>query len=135
MRSRFSAFALGLGRYLVDTMARAGEDLALPEDALVRELSHVKDTQRFMGLRIIHAAADGDRGDVMFFARVFERGVDRSFVEHSRFVREDGEWRYVDGELLAKGELPNDPDALTREEVSAALDAAREAAAANPARS
>ncbi len=132
MRSRFSAFALGLGRYLVDTMARTGPALAAPVDDLVRELGRVKETQRFMGLRIIHTHADGDRGEVMFYARIFERGVDRSFVELSRFVREDGKWTYVDGELVAKDELPKDPSTITREEVDAVLTAARTAAAAEP---
>lgn len=40
MRSRFAAFALGLGDYLVDTLAADHEDrAAAPREALVRELS------------------------------------------------------------------------------------------------
>lgn len=98
MRSRYAAFALGLGEYLVDTLSRDHDDRAAPRATLVRELSRVKDTQRFMGLEILEATSEGDRGEVTFRAKVFERGKDRSFTEHSHFVREDGEWKYAFGE-------------------------------------
>jgi SEC-C motif domain protein len=98
MRSRYAAFALGLGDYLVDTLASDHEDRAAPRAVLVRELSRAKDTQRFMGLEILEAKSDGDRGEVTFRANVFEKGKDRSFTEHSHFVREDGEWKYAFGE-------------------------------------
>lgn len=98
MRSRYAAFALGLGEYLVDTLSSDHDDRAAPRATLVRELSRVKETQRFMGLEIIDAKSDGDRGEVTFRAKIFEEGKDRSFTEHSHFVREDGEWKYAFGE-------------------------------------
>jgi SEC-C motif-containing protein len=98
MRSRYAAFALGLGEYLVDTLSADHDDRAAPRAMLVRELSRVKDTQRFMGLEILSSSMDGDRGEVTFRAKIFERGNDRSFTEHSHFVREDGAWKYAFGE-------------------------------------
>lgn len=98
MRSRYAAFALGLGEYLVDTLSSDHDDRAAPRATLVRELSRVKATQRFMGLEILSSSLDGDRGEVTFRAKIFEKGRDRSFTEHSHFVREDGEWRYAFGE-------------------------------------
>jgi len=96
MRSRFSAFALGLGEYLVDTLARDHEDrAAAPREVLVRELSRAKDTQRFLGLEIL---STGD-ATVTFRARIFEKGRDKSFEEESSFVREDGTWRYAHGTI------------------------------------
>ena len=96
MRSRFSAFALGLGEYLVDTLARDHEDrAAAPREVLVRELSRAKDTQRFLGLEIL---STGD-ATVTFRARIFEKGRDKSFEEESSFVREDGAWRYAHGTI------------------------------------
>ena len=97
MRSRYAAFALHLGDYLVATLARAHEDAALPKDALARELSRSAMSRRFMGLTIISSKADGDEGEVTFIAKIFERGRDVSFGECSRFVREDGAWRYASG--------------------------------------
>jgi SEC-C motif-containing protein len=49
----------------------------------------------------------------MFYARIFEKGVDSSFVELSRFVREGGAWRYASGILVPKADLPADLDTLT----------------------
>lgn len=94
MRSRYSAFALGLGDYLVKTLAEAHPDRANDEAALALALSRVKDRQRFLGLDILESHTDGDRAEVVFHARVFERGTDRSFTERSRFCREGGVWRY-----------------------------------------
>ncbi|MBX3189956.1 MAG: hypothetical protein KF819_23225 [Labilithrix sp.] len=99
MRSRFSAFALGLGDYLVDTLAREHADRALPREALARELAQIRDRRRFMGLEIRESRESGDEGWVTFHARVFEKGKDVSFAERSRFVREDGAWRYASGEI------------------------------------
>ncbi|MEO8798895.1 MAG: YchJ family metal-binding protein [Polyangiaceae bacterium] len=99
MRARFSAFATGLGDYLVDTLSSSHGDRALDRAALVLALSRAKQTQRFLGLEIRGTHVDGDRGEVLFHARIFERGVDRSFTERSSFAKEDGAWRYVDGEV------------------------------------
>lgn len=113
MRSRYAAFALGLGPYLVRTLAKDHEDLALPRAELVRALSEARHRQRFMGLRILHEACDGDAGEVMFHARIFEKGIDVSFAELSQFVREGNAWRYSSGILVPGAELPADLDALT----------------------
>ena len=96
MRSRYAAFVLGLGEYLVDTLASTHPDRELPREQLVAELSHAKDRQRFLGLRIVRAEGD----EVSFEARIFERGQDRSFAERSTFVREEGRWRYANGRLV-----------------------------------
>ncbi len=122
MRSRYVAFVLGLGEYLVRTLAATHPDRARPHADLIRALSRAKETQRFLGLRILHAATNGDEGEVLFYARVFERGADRSFAELSTFVREGDAWRYVDGRLVPAAKLPKDIDAMTREAFVAAAD-------------
>jgi SEC-C motif-containing protein len=102
MRSRYAAFALGLGEYLVATLASSHPDLARPREELVRDLSRIKERQRFLGLRIVHAEGD----EVLFDARIFERGQDRSFAELSTFVREEGAWKYASGRILPGSALP-----------------------------
>jgi len=112
MRSRYAAFALGLGEYLVKTLASTHPDLEVPRDQLTRTLGMACARQRFVGLRILSASTSpaGDKGEVLFYARIFERGADRSFAERSTFVREAGVWRYVTGELVPRTELPEDMD-------------------------
>jgi SEC-C motif-containing protein len=114
MRSRYAAFALGLGAYLVSTLAASHPDRALPREELERSLSFAKQRQRYSGLRILEATSDGARGEVLFFARIFERGQDLSFAELSDFVREGAAWRYAEGIALPKARLPEDLDGLTR---------------------
>lgn len=116
MRSRYSAFALGLGEYLVETLAAEHADRAVPRAELVRALSAAKEKQRFLGLRIVHEAHDEKRGEVLFVARVYVRGEDQSFAELSEFVREEGRWRYAGGTLLPTARLPRDPSRLTLED-------------------
>jgi SEC-C motif-containing protein len=102
MRSRYAAFALGLGEYLVDTLSADHPDRAVPRDELVRTLSRMKDKQRFLGLSILETTTDDDEASVTFRARIFERGVDCSFTERSTFVREDGAWKYAYGAVAAE---------------------------------
>jgi SEC-C motif-containing protein len=97
MRSRYAAFALGLGEYLVRTLASDHPDRALDEVALAHQLSQARERQRFLGLRIDETRIDGDRGEVVFLARIFEGGRDCSFRERSSFRREGGKWRYEGG--------------------------------------
>jgi SEC-C motif-containing protein len=115
MRSRFAAFAIGLGDYLVRTLADEHADRDLPAGALARELGSAHRRQRFQDLTIVFAEEREIEGEVLFIARVFERGADRSFAELSRFVREEAGWRYASGEALPASRLPSDPSSLDRD--------------------
>jgi SEC-C motif-containing protein len=111
MRSRYAAFALGLGPYLVDTLAASHPDRGRPPAELARELGRAHLTQRYMGLAIFPARPD----EVLFHAQIFVRGRDHSFVELSSFVREADGWRYAAGELLPAAELESELATLTRD--------------------
>jgi len=86
MRSRYSAYALGLIDYLLATWhpSTSPGELAL---------SPVK----WLGLEVRHAQATGDAGVVEFVARYRDAGRGVRLHEVSRFVREDGRWLYIDG--------------------------------------
>jgi SEC-C motif-containing protein len=98
MRSRYSAFALGLGAYLLRTLTADHPDRA--DDDAERALAQTREGHRFLGLTILEEQAAGDQGVVVFRARIFSRGVDQSFTERSRFRREGGAWRYEGGDLV-----------------------------------
>lgn len=120
MRSRFAGFALGLGAYLLGTLAEGHPDLDEPRGPMLRALSELKNTQRFQKLLVLHASATGDEGEVLFYAGIFGKGTtpakrdDRSFAELSRFTRENGAWRYAEGDLVPAARLPKDPSTLDR---------------------
>jgi SEC-C motif-containing protein len=103
MRSRYAAFALGLAPYLLETLAAGHPDLGAPRERLLRELASLRDVRRFMGLRIAGewiGEAGPDHGQVLFVARLFERGKNVGFAELSTFAREGERWRYAEGELV-----------------------------------
>ena len=90
MRSRYSAYVLGLIDYLLATWHPSTSPGEL-------ELSPVK----WLGLEVRHAQATGDAGVVEFVARYRDSGKGVRLHEISRFVREEGCWLYIDGEMQA----------------------------------
>lgn len=110
MRSRYSAFALGNGQYLLDTLSSDHGDREMDRAEYVRSLSSYKNVLKYMGLFILEAKGD----EVLFYARMFESGRDVSFAELSRFVKEDGFWKYKDGIELHNANMPKEPQKLDR---------------------
>nr|MDP2192016.1 YchJ family protein [Rhodoferax sp.] len=88
MRSRYSAYVLGRIDYLLATWhpSTAPGELAP---------SPVK----WLGLEVRHAQASGDAGVVEFVARCRDGGRAQRVHETSRFVRQDGRWYYIDGQM------------------------------------
>ncbi|MDP2004439.1 MAG: YchJ family metal-binding protein [Rubrivivax sp.] len=91
MRSRYSAYVLGLGDYLRDTWHASTR----PTEAITFEQG-----LRWLGLEVRrHGQTDAEHAVVEFVARSKLGGRALRLHETSRFVRELGRWFYVDGEL------------------------------------
>jgi SEC-C motif-containing protein len=93
MRSRYSAFALGLAPHLLATWAAATRPEALELDEGLR-------WRRLQIVDTVRGAPDDETGVVEF--RAAHRSAEGAGVLHerSRFARERGRWVYVDGEVL-----------------------------------
>jgi len=94
MRSRYSAFVLGLADYLLatwHTSTRPGE----------LSLEH---SPEWVSLSIFDSADDGDEGQVHFRAVHRSGGGWGYLEERSEFLREQGHWFYVVGETT-EGQL------------------------------
>lgn len=91
MRSRYSAYVLGLEPYLLASWhpSTRPEQLDLNEEP----------RPKWLGLIVHHAESDGDHGVVSFVARYKVGGRAYRLSEHSRFVFENGRWFYVDGDV------------------------------------
>ena len=91
MRSRYAAFVKGLHDYLLQTWHPATRPASLgPPDS----------GTRWLGLEVrAHRPLDGTHATVEFVARSRVAGRGHRLHEISRFVREDGRWLYVDGEI------------------------------------
>ena len=92
MRSRYTAYVLRQEPYLKATWHTSTR----PLDAVAQE-----DGTKWLGLDVRkHVPAD-DTATVEFVARYKIGGRAHRLHEVSRFVREDGRWFYVDGDIDA----------------------------------
>ena len=94
MRSRYSAYVLRNEPYLLATWHPSKRPDSIPFDT----------NRKWLGLRIVNARMTGDdSAEVEFIAR--SRASNAAAVrlhERSRFVRENGRWFYIDGDLLER---------------------------------
>lgn len=105
MRSRYSAFCSGNIEYLVHTHH---PNYRSPEEAqLLRQT--IADTH-WLGLNVLHHLHDGDKGEVEFIAYFGNANAPQQLHERSQFMREAGQWFYLDGEQLPALKIQrNDP--------------------------
>ena len=90
MRSRYSAFVLGLSPYLRDTWHASTRPAFIEPDP--KGLS-------WLGLEVRRCTGqDEHHATVTFVARSKLGGRAHRLVETSRFVREEGRWFYLDAE-------------------------------------
>ncbi len=87
MRSRYSAFVLGLADYLLATWHPSTRPAELD----------LTEPVRWLGLKVVRA--DGET--VSFVARYKVGGRAHRLEETSRFVREEGRWFYRDGDVAS----------------------------------
>ncbi len=89
MRSRYSAYVLGLEDYLLATWHASTRPAALNLGS--------EAPPKWLGLEVKAHTPSDDTATVEFVARCRVGGRARRMHEASRFVREDGCWFYVDG--------------------------------------
>lgn len=90
MRSRYTAFVVGDRDYLQRTWHSRHRPATL-------ELSPAREWRRLRVLETSAGGAQDSEGEVRFVAYFREPDGRRDQLrEHSRFVREDGKWRYLD---------------------------------------
>ena len=93
MRSRYSAYVLGLETYLLATWHPTTRPATL-------DLTQDRQAAKWLGLKLLANQGDGDTAFVEFVARYRVGGGSAVRLhERSRFVREAGRWYYIDGEF------------------------------------
>jgi SEC-C motif domain protein len=94
MRSRYTAYATGTMDYLLATWHPSTRPVQLEPEVL---------PMRWLGLAIRHISDGGsqdNQGSVEFIARCKHHGKAQRLHEISQFVRENGQWFYVDGKQI-----------------------------------
>lgn len=87
MRSRYSAFVLGLADYLLATWHPDTRPATLD----------LGDSPDWVGLQVLSSGSEGAHGQVHFRALYRIQGGFGLFEEESDFVREEDRWYYVNG--------------------------------------
>jgi SEC-C motif-containing protein len=90
MRSRYSAYVLGLEDYLLNTWH---------PNTRPKHLNLANDRTKWLGLEVIRFEPNDDQAIVEFIASYKDNGKAERLHETSQFRRIAGRWYYVDGDF------------------------------------
>ncbi len=103
MRSRYSAYALGLAEYIIATTH--SENPSSRKSNLSEWKKDILDfskTTQFTGLEILDFSEDKDHAEVCFTAFLTMENQKSSFTEKSSFEKCDSKWFYKDGKIVSR---------------------------------
>jgi SEC-C motif-containing protein len=100
MRSRYSAYALGKVRYIIDTTHKNNPLFKKKEKQIVEELERFALETQYTGLEILEFIDGTDEAFVTFFAHLQQGDRDLSFKEKSRFLKVNQKWLYESGSMV-----------------------------------
>ncbi|MDN3651242.1 YchJ family protein [Thalassotalea ponticola] len=97
MRSRYTAYALGNANYIAQTYAKAQQ-----RNNSEADIQAWIEQTHWLGLTIEDTNySDNEQHFVQFVASYLYQDQIRQLQENSRFIKEDGHWRYIDGNILS----------------------------------
>lgn len=97
MRSRYSAYALCLPEYIIQTTHPANPQF---NSDIARWAQNITDfclNTQFVGLEILQFQEDHHLATVTFVAHLTQDNKDVSFTEKSYFEKKEGKWLYLSG--------------------------------------
>ena len=102
MRARYTAYAIGNVRFLMDTTHPEGPHARDDRGQWRTDLAQHCRATSFEGLTIHSHTVDDDteRATVTFTARLTQAGGDVGFTERSLFLRDGARWKYHSGEVV-----------------------------------
>lgn len=95
MKSRYSAYAAGETDYIIKTTDKENPDFTNDIDKWRESISDFSKNNNFEKLKIVDFI-DGEENATVEFEAFISGGVMR---ERSRFVKRDGRWLYLDGDI------------------------------------
>ena len=99
MKSRYCAYAVNNANYIMKTTHESNSDYSTDKTSWEKSINQfIKDTQ-FKSLDILEFVEQQEEAFVTFRANIFIKGEDSSFIEKSRFVKQNGTWFYESGEF------------------------------------
>lgn len=104
MRSRYCAYAMGLTDYIMDTSHPDNPNYTEDKKAWKTEIAQFCKIAKFPGMKVIEFVDGDDTSFVTFNAFVTVGREDASFTEKSKFIKKDGRWLYLDGDIKTMAE-------------------------------
>lgn len=102
MRSRYSAYASHVEKYIVQTTHQKNKDFTIDSDSWKQSIKNFSTQTRFEKLEILEFIDGETEAFVTFKATLTSNGEDSSFTEKSSFIKENGRWYYLNGEFINK---------------------------------
>lgn len=99
MRSRYSAYAMEMPDYIIDTTHPDNPSYSSDRPSWQRELAAFSRITTFEDLRILESEEGETTAVVKFKAQLRQGERDISFTETSRFEKVDGRWLYRGGDI------------------------------------
>lgn len=101
MRSRFSAYALGLADYIIETTHPGYTAYQKDRSQWITQIMHFSKNTIFENLEILEFEDSLETAYVTFKAHLKQHNRNASFIERSRFFKVGEKWLYVDGKTQA----------------------------------
>ena len=95
MRARYTAHATGNTDFLYNSLHPSIREDVGKDD----ETEELRNNIVWTGLEVVSTSENGNNGEVDFIANYQVRDIDQKHREHAKFVKEDGQWYYFDGEV------------------------------------
>ncbi len=100
MKSRYCAYAVSNANYIISTSHEKNIDFSTDLNSWQKDILSFCINTKFEKLEIIDFIDGEIESYVTFKAYLFQNNQDVSFVEKSRFLKENDKWFYVDGKFL-----------------------------------
>lgn len=100
MKSRYTAFAANEYKYIIKTTHKENSDYSSDKESWKNSILEFSKISKFEKLDILEFIDGENEAFVTFKATIFQGAIDVSFIEKSRFLKDDGVWYYHSGEFL-----------------------------------
>ena len=100
MKSRYCAYAIEKSEYIILTTHQNNRDFNTDTKVWNNDILDFSKNTKFEKLEILEFIDGQTESFVTFKANITQNKQDVSFVEKSRFVKENGKWQYIDGEFI-----------------------------------
>ena len=100
MKSRYWAYAIEKSEYIILTTHQNNRVFNTDTKVWNNDILDFSRNTKFEKLEILEFIDGQTESFVTFKANITQNKQDVSFIEKSRFVKENGKWQYIDGEFI-----------------------------------